>query len=264
MTDRVAVVTGASSGIGEAIAEEYARRGVRVALLARRVDRLEALAERLGGPARALAVPADVCSDASLEAATAAVLAHFGRIDVVIANAGIPMNGALESLTVSDYQRQLDVNTFGVLRTVYATLPAIKAARGAYGLVGSLSGYISVPGTTAYSMSKFAVRALAEGLRAELGHVGVSVTHLAPGFVESEIRTVDNRGALHADAADPAPKWIVMPRHKAAREMVSAVERRKRERVITGHAKVILGLANAFPTLLHAVMKRVPLSMVVR
>ncbi len=255
--ERVVLVTGASSGIGEAIAREYASRGARVALVARRVERLEQLAAELGAE-RALAVAADVRDEGSLHEATARVLERFGHLDVVVANAGIPMNGRLERLTVADYQRQLDVNTFGVLRTIYATLEALKASRGAYGLVGSVSGYVSPPGSTAYSMSKYAVRALAEGLWAELRPYGISVTHIAPGFVESEIRTVDNRGEQRTDRPDPAPAWIVMPREKAARQIATAIDKRRREVVVTGHGKLAVALATTAPSLLHAVMRRVP------
>ncbi|MBI2392628.1 MAG: SDR family NAD(P)-dependent oxidoreductase [Deltaproteobacteria bacterium] len=249
MNDRVVLITGASSGIGRALAQEYARRGARLALVARRRERLEDLANALGP--RAVAVQGDVCRDGDLDRAVDEVLRAFGRIDVVVANAGFSVNGALDRITVDDYRRQLETNVFGVLRTIYATLDAVKASRGAYALVGSVSGFVSVPGYTAYSMSKYAVRALAEGLDVELRPHGVSVTHVAPGFVESEIRSVDNRGTYRAESADPVPSWIVVPSPKAAREIADAIDARRSEAVITRHGRVFAALSRHLPWLVH-------------
>lgn len=253
--NRVVLVTGASSGIGSAVCEEYARRGARVALIARRTDRLEALAEKLGGPSRAIAVAADVSRDGDLERATKTVLDAFGRIDVVLANAGFSVNGTLERLTLADYQRQFDTNVFGVLRTVYATLDAVKETRGSYGLVGSVSGFVSVPGFTPYSMSKYAVRALAEGLALELARHSVSVTHIAPGFVDSEIRNIDRKGVYREDAKDPVPRWLVVRGAVAAKEIADALDARVPERVITGHGKVLASLSRHLPALMYGVMR---------
>lgn len=245
MDDRVVLITGASSGIGRALAQEYARRGARLALVARRKERLEELASALGR--RAIAVEGDVCRDGDLDRAVEQVLGAFGRIDVVVANAGYSVNGALERITIDDYRRQLETNVFGVLRTIYATLDAVKASRGSYALVGSVSGFVSVPGYTAYSMSKYAVRALAEGLDLELRPHGVSVTHVAPGFVETEIRSVDNRGTYRAEAPDPVPSWIIVPSEKAAREIADAIAARKSEAVITRHGRVFTALSRHLP-----------------
>lgn len=255
MRDRVVFITGASSGIGQALAEEYARRGARVALVARRVDRLAAFASRLGGPERARALQADVCVDGDLERAAAEVLAAWGRIDVVVANAGFSVSGPLERLGLDDYRRQLETNVFGVLRTIYATLDPLKASRGRLALVGSVSGFVSVPGFTAYSMSKYAVRALAEGLALELGPKGVSVTHVAPGFVDSEIRVVDNAGRVRDDRKDPIPSWLVVPTPKAAREIADAIEARRAEAIITTHGKVFAGLSRHASGLVYGLLR---------
>jgi NADP-dependent 3-hydroxy acid dehydrogenase YdfG len=252
--ERVVLITGASSGIGEALAEEYAARGAKVALLARRTDRIEALAAKLGGPERALAITCDVRVDGDLERATGAVLEAFGRIDVVVANAGFSVGGALEDLRLDDYRRQFETNVFGVLRTVLATLPAIKASRGRFALIGSIAGLGAIPKFTAYSMSKFAVRALAEALAVELAPAGVSVTHVAPGFVESEIRSVDNHGRLRTDGELAVASWIVEPRAKAAREIADAIDARRREAVITAHGKTVAFLSRHVPGIFYAAL----------
>jgi short-subunit dehydrogenase len=236
---RVVLITGASSGIGAALARELARQGADLALLARRRDRLLALAadlERLGR--RALPLAADVTVDGDVERAVAATLAAFGRLDVVVANAGFGVVGRVERLALEDYRRQFETNVFGVLRTVKATLAALTAARGRLAIVGSVAGHIATPGSSPYSMSKFAVRALAEALGHELAPAGVSVTLLSPGLVTSELRQVDNAGVLRAEVPESAPRWLVMPAERAARQMARAIARRRREVVITGHGKV--------------------------
>lgn len=251
--EKVVFVTGASSGIGAALAREAARGGAAVVLAARRVERTARLAAELeaaGG--RALAVPCDVTRDGDLEAAVAAGLERFGRLDVAIANAGISINGPLAELTVDDYRRQLETNVLGVVRTVQATLPALTASRGALGLVGSTNGYLSLPGYSPYCASKHAVRALADCWRHELGAAGVSVTHLAPGFIESELRLLGNDGAPRAGARDPVPRWLQKSAARTARQMLRALEARRAEAIITGHAWLAIFLARHAPWLVSA------------
>src|SRR5262249_20880523 len=151
---------------------------------------------------RALAIPCDVTKDGDLERAAARTKKELGKIDVVVANAGFGVVGRFDKLTLADYRRQFETNVFGVLRTIYATLDEIRRTRGRFVIIGSVSGHVSLPGTSAYSMSKFAVRALAESIAYELAPDGVSTILISPGFVESEIRGVDNRGERHPDSAD--------------------------------------------------------------
>ena len=226
-------------------------------LAARRTDRLQALAseiERAGR--RALVVACDVTADGDLEHAVARARDRFGRLDVAVANAGFGVVGPLESLTVADYRRQFETNVFGVLRTIYATLPDLKKARGRLVILGSVSGWIATPGSSPYAMSKFAVRGLAEALGHELAPAGVAVTLISPGFVDSEIRRVDNDGRFRDAEPEPIPAWLVVPTDKAARQIVRAVARRRREAVITGHGKIVVFLQRHVPWLVARVMRR--------
>ena len=244
----VAFLTGASSGIGHALGLEYARRGFDVVLLARRADRLQQLASEIEGMGRgALAVSGDVGVDGDLEKAVALAQERFGRIDVAIANAGISVAAPFERLSLDDYRRVFEINVFGVLRTAKACLPALQASRGSFAAVGSVNGFVALPGSSPYVSSKFAVRGLCESLRHDLRPSGVSVTHIAPGFVESEIRLVDNAGTLRQDREDPIPSWLVMPAEEAARQIVDAVAARRREAVITLHGKVAAAIARHAP-----------------
>lgn len=249
-------ITGASSGIGAALAREFARRGADVALAARRLDRLEGQARELErGGVRALAVACDVTRDGDVERALATARATFGRIDVLVANAGFGVVGRVEQLSLDDYRRQFETNVFGVLRTVQAGLADVKRARGRVVIIGSVSGHIATPGSSPYAMSKFAVRALAEALGHELARDGVSVTLISPGFVDSEIRRVDNRGVLDEAAPEPVPSWLMVPTARAARQIVSAVVRRRREAVITGHGRVSVFLQRHAPWLVAAAIR---------
>jgi len=242
---KVALVTGASSGIGAAVARELVRRGASVALVARRAERIQALAAELGD--RALAVGGDVTHDGDLEAGVAHTLERFGKLDIAVANAGFGVAGALETLTLGDIRRQLETNLFGVLRTFYASLPALKASKGTLVIISSVMGHLSTPGNVPYSMSKFAVRALAEGLRGELRRHGVGVVLISPGFVDSDIRKTDNLGVVHEHARDSVPPWLRMPTEVAARKIVRAIARRRREAILTLHGKFGAFMARHLP-----------------
>lgn len=253
---QVVFITGASSGIGAALAREFARRGADVALAARRTDRLDTLAAEIAaGGRRALALTCDVTRDGELERAVARTRETLGRIDVAVANAGFGVVGRLDSLSLADYRRQFETNVFGVLRTIYAVLDDLKTTRGRLVLLGSVAGSVAYPGGSPYAMSKFAVRALAETIGHELARDGVAVTLVSPGFVASEIHQVDNEGRHHPGARHAVP-WLVMPAERAARQIVRAVARRRRDVVITGHARVVMLLQRLAPGLLHAVVRR--------
>ncbi len=240
------LITGASSGIGAALAREYDKRGARIAILARRKDRLDALAKELRD---AVPIACDVTDDVSVQRAVREALGAFGDLDVVVANAGISVLGAVEEISIDEYKKQFETNVFGVLRTVKASLGSLKRTSGRIGLVGSVSGFLSLPGTSAYAMSKFAVRALAEALGAELSASGVSVTHIAPGFVESEMRKAG------ASQRDPIPPFLVMRNDRAAHEIANALHDRRAEAVITNHGKAAMFMATRFPRTVHSMVR---------
>lgn len=245
--DKVVLITGASSGIGEAMALEFSAQGASVVLAARRKDRLDQLVGHItqqGG--KALALACDVTQTNQLEEVIHTTINAFGRLDVVVANAGFSVAGNFEHLSVEDYQRQFETNFFGVIRTAKSALHALKHSRGSLVLIGSVNSYLSAPGASAYCASKFALRGLAEALTAELRPAGVAVTLICPGFVESEIRQINFKGEL-TDAKDPVPAWLVMPKAKAARQIVRAVASRRQEVVITGHGKFGAWIARHVP-----------------
>ncbi len=248
----VVLITGASSGIGAALARELAREGAKLVLLARRRSEEQALcAELTAAGAEAIAHVGDVTRGPDLDAAVALAVQRFGRLDMAVANAGFGVVGRVEKLELEDYRRQFETNVFGVLATVKACLPEIRKTRGRLVLIGSVAGHVAYPNGSPYSMSKFAVRALAGALDDEVRPLGVAVTLISPGFIESEIRRVDNRGVHHPHAKEPLPAWLVMRTDVAARKIVRAAYRRRREAIITMHGKALVGLQRFAPWVLR-------------
>ena len=199
-------ITGASAGIGAALAHEFASQGARLTLTARRLHLLEGLAQDLiARGTEVLVETCDVTQDGDLERALEKARERFGKVDVVVANAGFGVVGKLENLKLEDSRRQFETNVFGVLRTIQCSLEDLKQTRGSLVLLGSVAGYISLPNASPYAMSKFAIRALADSLWAELAPYGIAVTLISPGFVESSIRKVDNQGVFQRASEDPMP-----------------------------------------------------------
>ena len=253
------LITGASSGIGAGLAREFARRGMRVALMARRIAQLEALAAELrAGGASASAHGGDVTVDGDVARVVGELEALGITPNIVIANAGFGVVGNAADLELADYRRQFETNVFGVIRTLHESLDALRRTRGRFVIMGSAAGHLSTAWTSPYSMSKFAVRALAEALHGELRPAGVSCTLISPGFVDSDIRRVDNGGALHAGAEDPIPAWLRMKTDDAARVMARGILRGKKEVIVTTHAKVLVFLTRHLPRLTRWVSARPP------
>ena len=252
--DKVVLITGASSGIGEELAWQLGQAGASLTLAARRKERLEALATRIAaaGKPRPLVVECDVTRDGDLDRAVEEGLRAFGKLDIAIANAGFAVIGQLKNLSTEDYRRQFETNVFGVLRSIYAALVEIEKTKGNIVIIGSVAGWGAMPGTSPYSMSKFALRALANSITPELRRVGVKVTLISPGFVDSNIRRVDNEGNLHAGARDAVPPWLVMSTPKAARQILRAVALGKREAIITTHGKILVALERFAPWVIRA------------
>lgn len=261
-------ITGASAGLGAELARQLAAQGARLVLSARRLDRLEALVaecQALGGEARALAL--DVTDDAAVEAAAQSIAEVEGALDVAIANAGFGVTGPFASLTTDDWRRQFEVNLMGLVSTARASLPLLAGdpslpktkphTRGRLVLIGSVAGTIPGPGVAPYCASKAAVRSLVQSLAAELHATGISVTGIYPGYVESEIRQVDNTGQFHADAPDRGPHKLYWPTDRAARVMLRAIHKRKREFVFTAHGKALDWLGRHMPGLLHLLSAKV-------
>jgi len=184
---KVVVITGGSSGLGSETARHLVQEGAKVVLGARRLDRLEALAKTLGLGSEAI-VRTDVTDLAQVQALVARAVQTHGRVDVMLNNAGVMPLSPLEMLRVQEWHQTIDVNVKGVLHGIAAVLPHMKAQRGGQIInVSSVAGHLVSAGGVVYSASKFAVRAIAEGLRKEVKPYNIRSTILSPGAVDTEL-----------------------------------------------------------------------------
>lgn len=216
---RVAVITGASSGIGRALALMLASQGCRVGLIARRQDKLEELSEEIRNAGGAAAT---ACADVGDRSATSAALeslrSRFGPIDLLIANAGVGMPTLLDPLNISDVEQMVRINFLGVIYSLEAVLPEmLRRGQGHVAAVSSLAAYKGLPGESAYCATKAGVNVYLEGLRIRLRGTGIAVTTICPGFVRTPMTDVNN---FHMP-------WL-LEADDAARRIVRALARRRK------------------------------------
>jgi len=186
---KVVVVTGASSGLGEATARHLSAQGATVVLGARRVERIQSLANELtGGGGKALAVPTDVTKREQVQNLVDAAVRTYERIDVMLNNAGLMLHSPLERLKVDDWDRMIDVNVKGVLYGIAAALPYMKQQKSGHFInVSSVAGHNVRPTGVVYAATKHAVRVISEGLRMEVKPYNIRVTVISPGALDTEL-----------------------------------------------------------------------------
>jgi len=234
-------ITGASSGIGEALAVYYAAQGATLGLAARRGDSLAALNARLGG--RHACYPLDVADAPALHAAAADFLQRFGAPDIVIASAGVSagtLSECEEDLAV--FRRVMDINVFGMAATFAPFIPAIKAAGSGARLVGiaSVAGIRGLPGAEAYSASKAAAIAYLESLRLEMRPYGIKVVTIAPGYI-----------ATPMTAVNPYKMPFLLPAAQAAERFAAAIARGTTYTVIPWQMGVVAKVLRLLPNWLY-------------
>ncbi|WP_026472460.1 SDR family NAD(P)-dependent oxidoreductase [Alkanindiges illinoisensis] len=243
LKNKVIVITGSTGGLGQAAAQALSGKGAKLALLDLDLTSVTAQASVLGSDQVAKGWVADVRSLESLETAMAEVTQHFGRIDVVIANAGIGSTESLEHIDPKTFERTIDINLVGVFRTFRAALPYVKNNRGYLLAVSSMAAFVHSPLNTHYTASKAGVWALCDSLRLELKHLGVGVGSLHPTFFQTPM--------MEAVQADPAGQavwsgntgiWKYVPIEDVVAGLVDAIERR-RDIVIVPKANTLVARA---------------------
>jgi NADP-dependent 3-hydroxy acid dehydrogenase YdfG len=220
---RVAVVTGASSGIGEATVRALSEAGAGVALGARRADRLEALAESLDGPTFVQEV--DVSDEEQARGFVQAAADELGGLHILVNNAGVMLLGPFADQDPDEWRRMIDVNLLGLLSCTHAALPLMETSGGGDIVnVSSVAGRRADAGAAVYNLTKFGVHAFSEALRQEALHVGIRVTTVAPGFVETELQS-HNANPLVRRTLERAREQIgeVLKAEDIAEEIVHAV-----------------------------------------
>lgn len=249
LKDKVAVVTGASSGIGAATARAFGREGMCVALTARRVDRLESIVmeiERSGG--RALVVPSDMRERESLQALIDRTLAEFDHIDVLFNNAGLGRLGWLEQLDPQDVRLQLDVNLLGTIDTTQLVLQHMIQCRSGHIInMSSLSGKIGVPTYTVYAATKFGIDGFTQALRREVAPWGIKVSGVYPAGVTTEFG--DHVGYKRRSNVT-TPRLLRLTADDVARAMVKLVKRPRAEVILPRIMRVSLWLSRLAPWLI--------------
>jgi NADP-dependent 3-hydroxy acid dehydrogenase YdfG len=218
--DKVFLITGASTGIGAATARHAAQAGYRLVLAARSLDKLEALAEELGGEQRALAVRCDVTEWDDQQAMVAAALERFGRLDVAFANAGFGASRGFLADTTEHWRAMVLTNVLGAAYTVRATLPALKETKGHILLTGSVAGRRAIPGSL-YSSTKWAISGMGESLRQDVDGTGIRVTLVEPGQVNTPFFDNPGEGRLDPDDIARAVMFAVaQPAHVDVNEIL--------------------------------------------
>ena len=260
--DNVAIITGASTGIGEELACRLAREGASLVLTARRLDELNRVAERVrslgrGAGARVITVSADVAKAGDCQKIIDAALAEFGRIDTLVCNAGMTMWARFADIQdVTILERLMQVNYLGAVYCTHYALPHLIAARGRLVGIASLTALVGVPTRTGYAASKHAMRGFFDSLRIELAETGVTVTMVYPGFVATGIR----ENATGADGKpariDPVNKDEAMSVEECAAITMHAIDIRKREEIMTLKGKLGQWLKLIAPRAIDAMAKR--------
>ena len=232
LKNKVVIITGASSGIGKAIACKFAKEGCRLALAARRINLLEQLKEQLKGT-EILIQQTDVSKEDECKRLIEETVKKFGKIDILVNDAGISMRALFEDLDLSVIHQVMNVNFWGTVNCTKFALPYLLKTKGSVVGVISIAGFIGLPGRTGYSASKFAIRGFLDTLRIENLKNGLHVLVAAPGFTSSNVR----KAALTANGTPqgetPRKENKMMSAETCASHIVKAVKKRKNQIILT-------------------------------
>ncbi len=251
LKDKVVIITGASSGIGRALVDAFAEEGALIAAAARSEDKLSKLKEEISKTGnRIIAVPTDVSKETDCKNLIDKTVAEYGRIDILINNAGISMRALFEEVELEVIKKLMDVNFWGTVYCTKFALPYLLQAKGSLVGVSSIAGYKGLPGRTGYSASKFAMQGFLEVVRTENLKKGLHVLIACPGFTTSNIRNT----ALAADGSQqgesPREEDKMMSAEEVAARIVKAVKKRKRTLILTSQGKLTVWLNKFFPAMM--------------
>jgi short-subunit dehydrogenase len=253
LSDKVAVVTGASMGIGEAIGRLFAENRARVTLLSRDTARAEAARERIGYSDRTLAMSCDVCNREEIDRVVALTLHHFGRIDIWINNAGRGMLDTIDRADMAAYRDTFDINFFGAVASMQAVIPVMKRqGAGTIINISSVAGHIPLPFHAIYSASKFAMNAFGKAARLELKPFGIHVMTVCPGYVRTDFGANARRGSEPKTVRPAGARGISAER--VAQAVMHGYTQQKREVIVPWTMHAAIKLYQLFPGLVEAAM----------
>jgi|SRR6185369_3080270 short-subunit dehydrogenase len=255
LADKVAVITGASMGIGEAIAKLFLERGARVVLLSRDANRAESARARIGQPDRTLALSCDVRNREEIDRVLGLTLHHYGRIDIWVNNAGFGMADSAADMDMSVCRDLFDTNYFGAVASMQAVIPIMRQqGGGAIINVSSVAGHVPLPFNGAYSASKFAMNALGKGARIELKDENIDVLTVCPGYVRTNFQENIVRGKTGKRVRPDSVRGITAER--VARATLQGYLKRKREVVVPWTMHPVIKLYQLFPGIVEWGMVR--------
>jgi len=248
MKDKVVIITGGSSGIGKALAVSFAKLGCKVAITGRNEERLNEVGKELDDLGVSnLCLRLDSSSEADNKQMVKETIKTFGRLDILINNAGISMRALFEEIDLDVFQKVMDINFNGTLYATKYALPYILESKGSIVGVSSINGYRGTPARTAYTASKYAMNGFFESLRTEVMHRGVHVLVACPGFTGTNIRNA----ALTADGTSqghsPRDEGRMMTAEEVAEGIIKAIKKRKRDVVFTAQGKLAVLLNKLMP-----------------
>ncbi|MGI4863814.1 MAG: SDR family oxidoreductase [Janthinobacterium lividum] len=250
MKNQVVLITGGTSGIGRACALDFGRAGARVVITGRDAAKLTATAAELAAAGiDHHIVQADVGDVAAANRAVADTITAFGRLDILINNAGLSMRAKFAEVDVKVLEQLMQTNFFGTVYTTKAALPYLLQSKGTVVGISSIAGFRGLPGRTGYSASKFAMNGFLEALRTELLPQGVNVLTAAPGFTASNIRHTALLANGQTQNDTPRDEGKMMTSEEVARHIREAVEQRRRTLVLTGQGKLTVFLNKWLPGL---------------
>ena len=256
LQDKVAVITGASMGIGEAIAKLFLQEGARIVLCARDLARTQSAAQRIGGTAEnTLAVSCDVSKREQVDALMQAALKKFGRIDVLVNNAGFGLNDSVEKMNIPDLRAMFDTNLFGTIECIQAVAPIMREQGGGDIInISSVSGHISTPYMGGYAATKHAMNAIGKAARLELLRHNINVCTVCPGYIATEFTKNMVKGT-QPQRVGGSNKWAVGP-EVVAKDTLDGLLRRKRQVVTPGFYWIFIKLYENAPWLVERSIRR--------
>jgi dehydrogenase/reductase SDR family protein 7B len=249
MKDKVVLITGASSGIGRALAHTFASKGSRIVLMARREDQLKALEAELAKANSSVAYfVGDVSKETDCRAFIDLAMQRFGRIDVLINNAGLSMRALFNEVNLNVLRQLMDVNFWGTVYCTKYALPELLKSKGSLVGISSIAGKKGLPARTGYSASKFAMEGFMETLRTENLKKGLHVLVACPGFTASNIRNVALAKDGTSQGESPRDEQKMMSAEEVAERIYRGIVDRKRDLVMTGEGKLAVWLNRLFPS----------------
>ena len=245
-TDKIVVITGGSDGIGKALVAQFLALGAKVATCGRNENKLSLLATEFPS-SNLYTAQVDVSKQDQSEAFIKQVVDNWGRIDVLINNAGISMRALVSEVSVQTLQNVMDINFWGTVYCTKAALPSIQQNKGVIVGVSSIAGYRGLPGRSGYSASKFALNGWLEALKTELYASGTHVMWVCPGFTTSNIRNAALDKNANAQGESPMDEGSMMSSEECATHIIHAIEKRSRSLVLTFTGKRTVFMNKYFP-----------------